>query len=152
MQVLKNGISDKGAILTKMTAHWFSVLSQKLPQLKDHLISLDLPSAISDPQDLQLLRGRSMVVRKLKVFPIESIVRGYITGSAWSEYKSKGTVNGMKMPQGLVESQALETPLWTPSTKAEMGEKDENISPEQGVFIFLSDHNTYRSSRPNRGS
>jgi phosphoribosylaminoimidazole-succinocarboxamide synthase len=134
MQVLENGVPDKGEILTKLTDHWYSVLSQRLPQLKHHFISMDLPSLVSNPHDVALLQNRSMVVRKLKVFPIESIVRGYITGSAWSEYKSKGTVNGMEMPKGLVESQKLETPLWTPSTKAEMGEKDENISPEHGLF------------------
>ena len=71
-------------------------------------------------------------MRKLKVIPLESIVRGYITGSAWSEYKKKGTVHGIKVPEGLVESQKLEQPLWTPSTKAEQGEHDENISPEKG--------------------
>ena len=136
MQVLGNGIPDKGAILTRLSAHWFSVLSPRLSHLKHHFISMDLPSAVSDPHDVALLQNRSMVVRKLKVFPIESIVRGYITGSAWSEYKSKGTVNGMEMPQGLLESQKLDTPLWTPSTKAEMGEKDENISPEQGLSHF----------------
>jgi phosphoribosylaminoimidazole-succinocarboxamide synthase len=136
MQVLENGIPDKGAILTRLTAHWFSVLSQRLRHLKDHFISMDLPSTVSDPHDAALLQNRSMIVRKLKVFPIESIVRGYITGSAWSEYKSKGTVNGMEMPKGLKESQKLESPLWTPSTKAEMGEKDENISPEQGLLHY----------------
>jgi phosphoribosylaminoimidazole-succinocarboxamide synthase len=134
IQVLENGIPDKGAILTRLTAHWFSVLSQRLPGLQNHFLSMDLPAAVSDSHDMSSLQNRSMVVRKLKVFPIESIVRGYITGSAWSEYKSKGTVNGMEMPEGLVESQKLAAPLWTPSTKAEMGEKDENISPEQGLF------------------
>jgi phosphoribosylaminoimidazole-succinocarboxamide synthase len=133
-KVLENGIPDKGAILTRLTAHWFAVLSQRLPHLKNHLISMNLPLAVSDPLDTALLQNRSMVVRNLKVLPIESIVRGYITGSAWSEYKSKGTVNGMQMPNGLKESQKLETPLWTPSTKAEPGEKDENITPEQGLF------------------
>jgi phosphoribosylaminoimidazole-succinocarboxamide synthase len=134
MQVLDNGIPEKGAVLTRLTAHWFSVLSQRLPHLRNHFISMDLPSAVTDPHDVASLKDRSMVVRKLKVFPIESIVRGYITGSAWSEYKSNGTVNGMEMPKDLKESQKFETPLWTPSTKAEQGEKDENISPEQGLL------------------
>jgi phosphoribosylaminoimidazole-succinocarboxamide synthase len=73
-----------------------------------------------------------MQVRKLKVFPLESIVRGYITGSAWAEYRKAGTVHGMIVKKGLKEGEKLEKPLWTPSTKAEVGEKDENISPEQG--------------------
>lgn len=76
-----------------------------------------------------------MIVRRLKIFPLESIVRGYITGSAWSEYKKTGTVHGISMPAGLQESEKLEKPLWTPSTKAEVGDKDENISPEKAVEI-----------------
>ena len=72
-----------------------------------------------------------MQVRRLQVVPVESIVRGYITGSGWAEYKKSGTVNGIPLPSGLVEGQKLPKPLWTPSTKAEMGAKDENISPEQ---------------------
>lgn len=73
-----------------------------------------------------------MVVRRLKVFPIESIVRGYITGSAWSSYQRDGTVCGRALPAGLQESERLQQPLWTPSTKAEVGGKDENISPAEG--------------------
>ena len=76
-----------------------------------------------------------MQVRRLKILPIESIVRGYITGSAWSEYSKEGTVHGLSMPKGLRESEKLETPLWTPSTKAEAGAKDENISPEKAAEI-----------------
>lgn len=76
-----------------------------------------------------------MQVRRLKIFPIESIVRGYITGSAWREYVKKGTVHGMEMPKGLRESEKLEKALWTPSTKAEAGAKDENISPGKGAEI-----------------
>jgi len=76
-----------------------------------------------------------MHVRRYKIFPIESIVRGYITGSAWAEYKKHGTVNSIPLPEGLIEGQKLPKPLWTPSTKAELGEKDENISPEQAVKI-----------------
>lgn len=74
-----------------------------------------------------------MVVRRLKVLPIESIVRGYITGSAWSSYQKDCTVCGIKLPAGLRESEKLEKPLWTPSTKAAAGENDENISPEEGM-------------------
>lgn len=73
-----------------------------------------------------------MVVRRLKILPIESIVRGYITGSAWNSYQKDGTVCGIKLPTGLRESEELHRPLWTPSTKAELGKTDENISPEKG--------------------
>ena len=76
-----------------------------------------------------------MVVKRLKVFPLESIVRGYITGSAWASYEKDGTVNGVKLPLGLRESEKLPEPLWTPSTKAELGDKDENISQAQGVYL-----------------
>ena len=77
-----------------------------------------------------------MVVKRLKVFPIESIVRGYITGSAWISYQNDGTVCGIKLPTGLKESEKLERPLWTPSTKADLGSKDENISPEEGKRLL----------------
>ena len=73
-----------------------------------------------------------MIVKRLKVFPIESIVRGYITGSCWSSYKKDGTMHGMKLPKGLQESEKLEKPIWTPSTKAEPGANDQNISPKEG--------------------
>ena len=96
--------------------------------MKTHFISSDLPAAISSQSEL---KDRSMQVRRLRILPIESIVRGYITGSGWSEYTKSGTVNGIKLPAGLVEGQKLPEPLWTPSTKAEVGGKDENISPEK---------------------
>jgi phosphoribosylaminoimidazole-succinocarboxamide synthase len=132
--VLENGIPSKGALLTQLTAHWFSVLTKRDPSLSTHFLSLELPTALAqDDSVAPLFKKRSMQVRKLKVFPIESIVRGYITGSAWSEYEKNGTVHGITMPKGLRESEKLEKPLWTPSTKAELGEKDENISPKQGT-------------------
>jgi phosphoribosylaminoimidazole-succinocarboxamide synthase len=136
--ILDNGIPDKGALLTKLSAHWFNVLTNVIPSLRTHFITLDLPSDLAKTDLAQTYAGRSMQVRRLKVIPLESIVRGYITGSAWSEYKSHGTVHGIKMPEGLVESQKLETPIWTPSTKAEQGEHDENISPEKGICIITS--------------
>jgi phosphoribosylaminoimidazole-succinocarboxamide synthase len=81
-----------------------------------------------------------MQVRKLKILPIEAIVRGYITGSAWNEYKKAGTVHGIKVPAGLQESQAFpDGPIYTPSTKAEQGEHDENIHPDQGMYMYSLD-------------
>jgi len=133
--VLENGVKDKGALLTTLSAHWFSVLPSLIPSLKTHFITLDLPEKLAKSKDAEIFQGRSMQVRRLKVFPIESIVRGYITGSAWSEYKKSGTVHGLKMPEGMKESQKLE-PIWTPSTKAEQGEHDENISPEKAAEII----------------
>ncbi|KIW94957.1 phosphoribosylaminoimidazolesuccinocarboxamide synthase [Cladophialophora bantiana CBS 173.52] len=132
--IMKNGVPEKGLVLTLMTVHWFQYLKKKIPDLKTHFISLDLPPTI--PKDVApQLKGRSMLVRKLKVFPLEAIVRGYITGSAWSSYNKTGEVNGKKMPEGLQESQEFPEPIYTPSTKAELGRHDENISTEQAAHI-----------------
>ncbi|PNS19699.1 Phosphoribosylaminoimidazole-succinocarboxamide synthase [Sphaceloma murrayae] len=137
--IMKNGVPEKGALLTLMTVHWFSLFAQKIPGLRTHLLSTKVPTSLSLPSDLaSQLQNRSMVVHRLKIFPIESIVRGYITGSGWAEYKRSGTVHGISMPSDLKESQKLEKPLWTPSTKAELGDKDENISPEKAREIVGS--------------
>ncbi|KAH0371672.1 putative phosphoribosylaminoimidazole-succinocarboxamide synthase, partial [Aureobasidium melanogenum] len=136
--IMKNGVPQKGALLTLMTAHWFNLFKEKIPDLKTHLLSASVPASIASSLPAGVsnqLRLRTMHVRRLKVLPLESIVRGYITGSAWSEYKKTGTVHGISMPKGLQESQKLEKPLWTPSTKAEVGDKDENISPEEATKI-----------------
>ncbi|KAF2764418.1 phosphoribosylaminoimidazolesuccinocarboxamide synthase [Teratosphaeria nubilosa] len=136
--ILENGVPEKGAILTQLSIYWFELISIKLPSIRNHLFSANLPSNI--PQDLQpLLSKRTMQVQRFKILPLESIVRGYITGSAWSEYKSKGTVHGLSMPSGLQESQKLEKAIWTPSTKAEQGDHDENISPDRAAEIVGRD-------------
>ncbi|KAF1958741.1 SAICAR synthetase [Byssothecium circinans] len=137
--VMKNGIPGKGALLTAMSIYWFEYLSVQIPALKTHFINKALPTIVETSLSQELsneLRKRSMQVRRLQVVPIESIVRGYITGSAWSEYQESGTVNGIPLPAGLVEGQQLPKPIWTPSTKAETGEKDENISPEQAKTVI----------------
>ncbi|KAK3996899.1 putative phosphoribosylaminoimidazole-succinocarboxamide synthase [Cladorrhinum sp. PSN332] len=132
--IMANGVPLKGAVLTQLSAHWFKVLSERIPGLQTHFISLDPPAALSDA-DKAKVRGRSMQVRKLKVFPIEVIVRGYITGSAWNEYKKDGTVHGLPMPAGLQQCSRFPQAIYTPSTKAELGKHDENISPEQAAKI-----------------
>jgi phosphoribosylaminoimidazole-succinocarboxamide synthase len=135
--VMTNGVPSKGILLTLLTAHWFSVLTSAIPNLRTHFLTLDLPPKI--PQALHShLANRSMQVRRLKVFPIEAIVRGYITGSAWAEYQKSGTVNGKKMPTGLRESEAFPEPIYTPSTKAELGQHDENITTERAAEIVGS--------------
>ncbi|PPJ55983.1 hypothetical protein CBER1_03581 [Cercospora berteroae] len=132
--ILTNGVPNKGALLTQLSGHWFSLISKHFPELKTHLKSTQLPASV--PSDLApQLEKRSMQVERVPVIPLESIVRGYITGSAWSEYKKSGTVHGMRAPAGLKESQKLEKPLWTPSTKAEQGEHDENISKQKAIEI-----------------
>ncbi|KAH7078566.1 hypothetical protein FB567DRAFT_477358 [Paraphoma chrysanthemicola] len=131
--IMENGIPGKGALLTSMSKYWFTYLPKHVPGLKTHFLSSDLPQAIADQS---ALADRSMQVRRLRIIPIESIVRGYITGSGWSEYRKSGTVNGISLPAGLIEGQKLPDPLWTPSTKAEVGGKDENISPEKAREII----------------
>lgn len=121
-------------MLTLCTKTWFQILTEAIPTLRTHFITLDLPPQI--PESLRpKLQNRSMQVRKLRILPIEAIVRGYITGSAWKEYQKSGTVHGIKVPAGLKESEAFpDGPIYTPSTKAELGEHDENIHPDQGTF------------------
>ncbi|KAI1750517.1 SAICAR synthase-like protein [Xylaria castorea] len=136
--ILENGVQDKGTVLTLITNHWLNnVLPQHVPGLKHHLLSLSIPPTLDiSLEDRQQLRGRSMIVNKYRVFPVEAIVRGYITGSSWAEYKQKGTVHGLPQPSGLQQCQAFPGgPIYTPSTKAPMGEKDENITPDQARKI-----------------
>ena len=123
--VLSNGIPNKGRILNQLTVHWFSVLTAVIPNLRTHYITMDLPQKISNQSEL---KGRTMQVKQLKVFPVEAIVRGFLTGSAWSQYGKDGTVQEFTIPEGLRESEKLPEPLFTPSTKAPPGENDVNIN------------------------
>ncbi|OTB15320.1 hypothetical protein K445DRAFT_318153 [Daldinia sp. EC12] len=133
--VMKNGVPNKGALLTLQSVHWFKVLSEKVPGLKTHFLTTNVPAGVS-PDEAKVIRNRSMQVRKLKVFPIEAIVRGYITGSAWKEYKAHGSVHGYPLAAGLRECDAVPGgPIYTPSTKAPLGQHDENISREQAATI-----------------
>jgi len=121
--ILPAGIPDKGRVLTQISDFWFKKLN-----VNDHLITMDvstlpLPEGVNVPE----LQGRSMVVRKTEVVPIECVVRGYLSGSGWKEYRENGTVASEKLPTGLVESSKLPEPIFTPATKAETGH-DENIS------------------------
>ncbi|KAL1972261.1 hypothetical protein VTN31DRAFT_7480 [Thermomyces dupontii] len=133
--IMENGVPDKGKLLTLCTKAWFQILQRAVPNLRTHFISLDLPPQI--PEALRpALQNRSMQVRKYKIFPIEAIVRGYITGSAWKEYQKSGTVHGIPIRPGLKESEAFpDGPIYTPSTKAEQGQHDENIHPDQAAAI-----------------
>lgn len=127
--VMTNGIPNKGAILTLISAHWFRVLSERIPNLRTHFISLDVPAGLT-PEEASAIKNRSMQVRKLEVLKVEAIVRGYITGSAWKEYQAKGTVHGLSMPEGMQLSQKFPKAIYTPSTKADAGAHDENIHPD----------------------
>lgn len=126
--VLPSGIPDKGRVLTQTSAFWFERLGEP-----NHLLSTD-PAEAGLPAEIDLtpLVGRSMLVRKTEVVPIECVVRGYLSGSGWKEYLRQGTVCGERLPGGLRESDRLEQPIFTPATKAESGH-DENISFERMV-------------------
>lgn len=131
--VLPTGIPDKGKVLTKLSVFWFG---QMEGIVKNHILEVDVekyPDVLKKYMDD--LRDRSMLVRKAQVIPIECVVRGYLSGSGWSDYKKTGTICGMKLPQGLVESAKLEHPIFTPTTKAEEGH-DMNISYEELVNII----------------
>jgi phosphoribosylaminoimidazole-succinocarboxamide synthase len=132
--VLPDPIPFKGEVLTKLSLYWFDLLRDVVP---NHLISADvadLPEAFKPHADY--LAGRFMLVKKAQVFPVECIVRGYLAGSGWSEYKRAGTVCGTPLPTGLVESSRLPQPMFTPSTKAEIGDHDENI-PVKRMFEIV---------------
>lgn len=130
--ILKNKITDKGAVLTQMSKFWFDFTKDIVP---NHMLSVDvkdMPEFFHKDE----YTGNSMKVKKLSMLPIECIVRGYITGSGWESYKKNGTVCGIRLPEGLLESDKLPEPIYTPSTKAEIGDHDENISYEQSIEVL----------------
>ena len=127
--ILKNKITKKGAILTQMSKFWFDMTSDIIP---NHMISVDNADMPEFFQQEQFV-GNSMKCQKLTMIPMECIVRGYITGSGWESYQQNGTVCGIKLPAGLTESEKLPEPIFTPSTKAELGDHDENVSLEEGA-------------------
>lgn len=134
--VLPNGIPGKGKLLTQISVFWFNVMKEIIP---NHLISADVKDfpAVCQPAR-EIVEGRSMLVKKAKPMPVECIVRGYLSGSGWKEYKKSGTVCGIKLPEGLSESAKLPEPLFTPSTKADEGH-DINITFEETKKIVGDD-------------
>ena len=130
--ILKNKITKKGTVLTQMSRFWFNYTKDILP---NHMISTDVCDM---PEFFRQDRfdGNSMMCKKLTMLPIECIVRGYITGSGWESYKKDGTVCGIRLPEGLQECAQLPEPIYTPSTKAEIGDHDENISFEQSIDVL----------------
>jgi len=130
--ILKNKIVGKGKILTQMSKFWFDYTADIVP---NHMITVDTAEM---PEYFQSedFEGRSMMCRKLEMIPLECIVRGYITGSGWASYKECGKVCGITLPEGLRESEQLAEPIYTPSTKAELGDHDENISYEQSIEVL----------------
>ena len=136
--VLPTGIPDKGCVLTQMSAYWFeateSVVPNHMIRVIDSTDNPDIPVALG-PEYI----GRSMLVTKCEPVKLEAIVRGYLAGSGWAEYQRDGTVCGIPLPGGLTESEPLPNPIFTPSTKGEVGEHDENITYEQAVGIVGAD-------------
>lgn len=131
--IMNQGIPYKGMVLTKISEFWFNLTSDVIP---NHLITSNVsqyPEVCSEYSDE--LNGRSMLVKKAKVVPIECIVRGYISGSGWKDYQATGKISGIDLPEGLKESEKFSEPLFTPSTKAEIGQHDENISADQALDI-----------------
>ena len=130
--ILKNKIVNKGAVLTQMSKFWFDLTSDIVP---NHMLSTDVTDMPEFFQNDEY-KGKSMMCKKLTMLPIECIVRGYITGSGWASYQENGTVCGIKLPDGLQESDKLPEPIYTPSTKAEIGDHDENISFERSIEVL----------------
>jgi len=132
--VLPTAIPGKGRVLNQIAAFWFDLLGEP-----NHLITIDVDRMeLPEGADRSLLAGRTALVRKTEVVPIECVVRGYLAGSGWKEYRQHGSLCGVKLPGGLVESARLEEPLFTPSTKAQTGH-DENISFERTVQLVGAD-------------
>ncbi|MFN2609830.1 MAG: phosphoribosylaminoimidazolesuccinocarboxamide synthase [Actinomycetota bacterium] len=133
--IMPQGIPNKGKLLTGMSTFWFDLLSKICP---NHTTpETALPDALADSSDL--LRGRSLVVEKLEMMPVEFVIRGYLVGSGWKDYQRTGAVCGIALPAGLVEAQKLPEPIFTPATKATTGH-DENISEDEAADILGADH------------
>ncbi len=131
--VLPEPIPGKGAVLTAMSNFWFAHTRNLIA---NQASDLPLAQVLKDPAERAQVEGRAVVVKKLKALPIEAIVRGYLVGSGWQEYKKQGTVCGIPLPAGLKEADKLPQPLFTPSTKAAVGEHDENIDFDKAAAII----------------
>lgn len=131
--ILPDPIPGKGEVLTTLSNFWFDKLRHIIP---NHLTGIAPESVVSGEAEQAQVRGRSFVTRKLKPLPIEAIVRGYLVGSGWKDYQKTGTICGLALPAGLLEAEKLPQPLFTPSTKAAVGDHDENISFAQAVALL----------------
>lgn len=135
--IMAQGIPFKGEVLNKISEFWFNFTKDIIP---NHLVSTNIKDFPKECAEYASeLKGRSMLVKKAEVIPIECIVRGYITGSGWNDYLKTGKVSGIELPKGLQESEKLPEPIFTPSTKAEIGEHDENITNDRAREIAGSD-------------
>lgn len=130
--VLPDPIPGKGEVLTRLSNFWFGRTEEIVP---NHLAALPLADVVRDPAERATIAGRAIVVRRLKPLPIEAVVRGYLIGSGWKDYRASGAVCGIALPPGLELAQQLPEPIFTPATKAEAGAHDENISYEQAAGL-----------------
>lgn len=131
--ILTDPIPGKGKVLTEVSNFWFHKLADVIP---NHLSGLTLDQVLSDPAERAQVEGRAIVVKKLKPLPVEAIVRGYLIGSGWKDYQKTGQVCGITLPEGLQQAQQLPEVIYTPSSKAEVGEHDENISFDDTVKLI----------------
>ncbi len=133
--IMGEGIPGKGELLTRMAQFWFDRLGHIVPH---HLTGED-PTSVVSPDEAERVRGRSMLVKRLKPLPVEAVVRGYLAGSGWKEYQESRSVCGVALPAGLRNAERLPAPIFTPATKAEMGDHDENISFARMTEIIGAD-------------
>ncbi len=131
--ILPTPVSGKGQVLTTLSNFWFAKLGHVIP---NHLSGIAPETVVKTDADREQVAGRAFVVKRLKPLPIEAIVRGYLVGSGWKDYKKTGTLCGIALPAGLQEAQKLPEPLFTPSTKAAVGDHDENISFDEAKKLL----------------
>jgi len=131
--ILPTAIPGKGAVLTTVSLFWFERMRDVIP---NHLATLSLSDVLSNREEREQVHGRAMIVRRLRPLPIEAVVRGYLVGSGWKDYQRDGSVCGIPLPTGLQLAEKLPTPLYTPSTKAEAGDHDENIDYQKTVELI----------------
>ncbi len=135
--IMDEGIPFKGEVLTLISSFWFEKMKDIVP---NHIVSTEVDEFPAETRKYRdQLRGRSMLVKKAQPLPVECIVRGFLSGSGWKEYKAAGKISGIDLPEGLIESQQLPAPIFTPSTKAELGEHDENISFDEAARLCGQD-------------
>jgi phosphoribosylaminoimidazole-succinocarboxamide synthase len=130
--IMPDPIPGKGTLLTQISNFWFEKSADLIP---NHLTDLNLADYVSE-KDYELLKGRSVIVKKLRQLPVEAIVRGYIIGSGWKDYQASGAICGIQLPAGLQQAEQLPQPIYTPSSKAEVGDHDENISFDKTVELI----------------
>jgi len=131
--ILPDPIPGKGRVLTEVSNFWFDRSKDIIP---NHLTGISVKDVIKEPDELEILDGRSIIVRKLKALPVEAVIRGYLIGSGWKDYQATGSVCGISLPPGLQQAEILPEPIFTPATKADVGEHDENIDFKQTVDLI----------------